>query len=65
MTNTLGLALPDFSIPIELEYNASGNGIKAILMQKGKPIAFCSHILLGRAQGLSTYEKEMLVIDRV
>lgn len=64
MTTTLVLAHPDFSIPFELEYNATGNRIRAVLMQKGKPIGFYSHIPSGLPRGLLTYEKEMLAIAR-
>lgn len=36
------LALPDYSIPFTIETDASALGIRAILMQKGKPLAFLS-----------------------
>jgi hypothetical protein len=34
------LALPDFTLPVVLECDASGEGIDAILMQGGHPIVF-------------------------
>lgn len=56
------LAMPDFNETFVLECDASWNGIGAVLMQKGQPIAYLSQSLKGRATILSTYEKEMLAI---
>lgn len=56
------LAMPDFNETFVLECDASGNGIGAVLMQKGQPIAYLSQGLKGRTTILSTYEKEMLAI---
>lgn len=41
-----------------LEADASGQGIGAIIMQQGKPIAFFSKSLGPKAATASTYEKE-------
>ena len=62
LTNAPVLALPDFSLPFELECDASGAGVGAVLMQQHKPIAYYSKSLGPKAAALSTYEKEYLAI---
>ena len=56
------LATPDFSKPFCLETDACANGIGAVLMQSGHPLAFISKPLGPKTAGLSTYEKEYLAI---
>ena len=56
------LALPDFSIPFEIETDASGVGVGAVLQQRGHPLAYISKALGPRNLGLSVYEKEYLAI---
>ena len=62
MVSPQTLALPDFSVPFVLECDASGNGIGAMLQQRGKPIAFLSQALGPKNQTLSTYERELIAI---
>ena len=56
------LALPDFTQPFVLECDASGEGVGAILMQGGHPIAFKSRKLLPHERLYLINDKEMLGI---
>ena len=56
------LALPDLSIPFEIETDASGVGVGAVLQQQIHPLAYISKALGPRNQGLSVYKKEYLAI---
>ncbi|KAL0445994.1 UNVERIFIED_CONTAM: Retrovirus-related Pol polyprotein from transposon.6 [Sesamum latifolium] len=58
MTTALVLAMPDFSQPFVVETDACGKGIGAVLMQRGKPIAYLSKAT--KNLELFTYEKEFL-----
>lgn len=62
MTNTPVLALPDFSKPFIIETDACKNGVGAVMMQEGKPIAFMSKALSAKHLGMSTYEKELMAV---
>jgi hypothetical protein len=56
------LALPDFKQSFDIHTDASGQGIGAVLSQRGHPIAYLSKSLSSRTQALSTYEKECLAL---
>ncbi|WVZ52821.1 hypothetical protein U9M48_003843, partial [Paspalum notatum var. saurae] len=62
LTHTPVLALPDFIEPFTIETDACGDGIGAVLMQQGRPIAFLSKALSVKHLALSIYEKEFLAI---
>jgi hypothetical protein len=65
MCMNLVLSLLVFTKTFVLECDAFGKGIKAILMQDGRPLTFTSKQLSNRHLGQSIYEKEMLVILHV
>lgn len=62
LVSALVLSMPDFSVPFCIEIDASNQGVGAVLLQKGHPLAFISKPLGPRTKGLSTYEKEYLAI---
>ena len=54
------LAPKNFSVPFELQTDACDTGLGAVLMQKGRPIAYYNKALCARNKMLSTYEKELI-----
>ena len=65
MTRTPVLALPNFQELFTVETDACQDGIDAILMQKGQPIAYLSKALGEKHKSLSIYEKEFLALIMV
>ena len=61
MTSPSVLTLPDYSQEFVVETDASNSGIGAVLLQRGKPLAFFSKALAPKHQGLSVYEKLLLM----
>lgn len=62
MTRTPILALPNFQLPFTVETDACAEGIGAVLMQSGQPVAYLNKALGEKHKALSIYEMEFLAL---
>ncbi|PNY05566.1 retrotransposon-related protein [Trifolium pratense] len=62
MTTVSVLAVPNFEKEFIVEVDASCTGIRAVLMQEGRPVAYMSQTLSDRAQKKSVYERKLMAI---
>ncbi|PNX91024.1 retrotransposon-related protein, partial [Trifolium pratense] len=56
------LVLPNFKLPFEIECDASGRGVGAVLMQMRHPIAYFSKALASSKLYKSAYDKELMAL---
>jgi len=64
LTKAPVLALPNFSKTFELECDASGSGVRAVLLHGGHPIAYFSDKLHGATLNYPTYDNEFYALVR-
>ncbi|TYK04972.1 Transposon Tf2-6 polyprotein [Cucumis melo var. makuwa] len=56
------LAMPDFNLLFEIEINASGYEVRAVLTQAKRPIAYFSRTLSIRDKAKSVYERKLIAV---
>ena len=65
MTQTPVLALPNFQLQFIVETDACAEGIGAVLIQQGQPIAYLSKAIREKHKALSIYEEFLALIMAV
>lgn len=63
VSQPLVLALPNFSLPFMIEFDASGMVVGVVLMQQEQLIAFYSQALKESSLTMSTYEKKLFDLE--
>ncbi|KAA0054555.1 Retrovirus-related Pol polyprotein from transposon 297 family [Cucumis melo var. makuwa] len=56
------LALPDFSLPFEIETDASRYGVGVVLTQNNKPNAYFSQTLVKKDRAKPIYEQDLMAV---
>ncbi len=62
MTKAPVLAMPDFNKTFTVEVDACETGMRAVLSQEGRPLAYLSKAIIPRNMGLSTYEEFLAIL---
>jgi hypothetical protein len=64
LTTTHVLTQPDIEKPFDVYCDASGTGIRSVLMQDGRAIAYASRQLRHHEEHYPTYDLELLAVVR-